>query len=714
VKKNYTQMMLGMAGILAAPVVANAQWSHLPAPPSAPQAPIGMPQWQAAPVAPQTTPHTGVQQREAWAHSQQPRPADTTSAGLYPNTATMPMLRPHGGPIQQPLSPPPGLMPDGYRGGAESPSGYGYTGQPQVHRGWTGPVPDAAYGGQSIYRPASMAAQQDVQGWIPPESVPPRAGGGAVTGGQWNADGSPNDWIPGPGGPGTAVPGTQPHGYGLHGNAAPHSGYFDQGYAPQPGMVTDPGYHQSGHAGGGASQPGSATSGAACPTCGHGHESFSGYGSPVLGGPRSYRKQLFGGGPCGTAGGLHCAGDRCQLTGPVAGSFQTIGSPGVWFGGANALIFRQHSGRHVRMSFDSDMPTPSVLSTKDADFGTFGGFEVFGGRYFNCGRSAVMGRFWALYPGDTVAEVHDGGYGNLRSAINFTEWGPTGMPDTNGITMPGDHVYGIYDGARAHRLVRSQQFTSAEINLLSFALGGAARSSCCLAAGGCGSGCGDCGSAGCGDVGCASGCGTGCGAAALGGLCGTWTPGVGTCRLRFTPLIGLRWLRFGDNLEFAASQTDTMFGTGPDDFYYRNHVTNDLVGLQLGGMGHVCFGPRLALYAGSTVGLYGNHIRARSFAGYEGDPATVISGNAHNGMPYILDSSDTVLATAAELDTGASLRLSRCWSANVGYRILGISGVANGIGQIPYDFGHLGEAAYINAHQSVILHGLTLGLSANF
>jgi hypothetical protein len=394
----------------------------------------------------------------------------------------------------------------------------------------------------------------------------------------------------------------------------------------------------------------------------------------------------------------------------VAGSFQTLGSPGVWFGGANALIFRQHSGRHVRLSFDSDMPTPSVLSTKDADFGTFGGFEVFGGRYFNCGRSAVMGRFWALYPGDVVTEVHDDSYGNLRSAVNFTKWGPTGMPDTHGLTMPGNHVYGIYDGARAHRLVRSQQFMSAEINLLSFALGGAARSSCCLAAGGCGSSC----TSGCGDVGCAAGGGAACGGGAVGGLCGTWTPGVGACRLRFTPLVGLRWLRFGDDLEFAASQTDTMFGTGPDDFYYRNHVTNDLVGLQLGGMGHLCFGPRLALYAGSTFGLYGNHIRARSFAGYEGDPATVISGNAYNGLPYVLDSSDTVLATAAELDTGASLRLSRCWSANVGYRILGIAGVANGIGQIPHDFSHLGEAAYINPHQSVILHGLTLGLSANY
>ncbi len=57
--------------------------------------------------------------------------------------------------------------------------------------------------------------------------------------------------------------------------------------------------------------------------------------------------------------------------------------------------------------------------------------------------------------------------------------------------------------------------------------------------------------------------------------------GAQCSRLRLSMLGGIRWFRYNDYLEYAASDTDTVFGTGADDVYYRNTLRNDLVGFQL-------------------------------------------------------------------------------------------------------------------------------------
>ncbi len=133
--------------------------------------------------------------------------------------------------------------------------------------------------------------------------------------------------------------------------------------------------------------------------------------------------------------------------------------------------------------------------------GTSGGFQVFGGRYFGCGRYALMGTFWGLYPSDESVMILDpaGGVGvgdYLRTDLPLTIQNPAG-DNEHGIEMPGvgGPVLGP-DGGRtgydwmtnsfAQRLVRSQDFNNVELSLFSFGLGGAARNG--LARTGCGGG----------------------------------------------------------------------------------------------------------------------------------------------------------------------------------------------------------------------------------
>jgi hypothetical protein len=367
------------------------------------------------------------------------------------------------------------------------------------------------------------------------------------------------------------------------------------------------------------------------------------------------------------------------------------------FGGVGGLIMQAEDTDYQRLTYDSNMPTEALMTTQSAEIGPSGGFEVFFGRYFNCGRNAIMASYWSLLDNSAMASVMPGPGENLRSDLPFTTLGPGGAPASMaGLTMPAQNVYDWYDGAAAHRLRRSNSFNNLEVNLLGFGLGGAALT-------GWGGGCCDpCGSA----------CGTGCGNC-IGGPNAPLTPSM-CSRLRFTWLAGIRWFQFRDAMEYATSETDTMFGTSADDFYYRNYVTNDLVGFQVGGLGSFCVTRRISLFAGPKFGIYGNNISYDTYAGTTTTPATVVSSNAYNGMPYDLDASTCQLAFLGEFNTGIGIRLTRCWSAYAGYRAIGATGVATATGMIPMSFANVGAVTHIDNTDSLLLHGAFFGGAYNF
>lgn len=378
-----------------------------------------------------------------------------------------------------------------------------------------------------------------------------------------------------------------------------------------------------------------------------------------------------------------------------------------WIFGANALLFNRVDDEYTRLSYDSNMPTDSLLSTSDVRMPATGGFELMAGRYFGCGRYAIVGSYWGLFSPEQSYTVTTPVGGNLRSSLPFTLQGPNIGATPYGITMPLENVYNWYDGAWAHQVVRDQDFQNVEVNFLSFALGGGARQPY--------------------PMDCNSGCGSGWGSRHLNkhsdpcnpcvssptGPCAPWY-GAQCSKLRLNMYGGLRWFQFRDYLQYATSTTDAVFGPTADDFYYRNNVTNDLFGGQLGGLATWCTGCRVNLWTGANVGVYNNHINYTSYAGTSTDAATVLSTNSFNGQPYNLSNSINDVAILSELTSGVGLRITRGWTSNIGYRIIGVSGVTTAVGQIPRDFSLLNDASRINNDRSLILHGLTVGAAYNF
>lgn len=385
-----------------------------------------------------------------------------------------------------------------------------------------------------------------------------------------------------------------------------------------------------------------------------------------------------------------------------------------WFVGAGVLLFNRIDDHSVALAYDTADPNSNVLTTRDASMGVMGGFEVMGGRYINCGRNAISGGYWGLFPETEMASATT--VVNLRSRHPF-----------DGVEMPGGPtVYDWFDGAVEHRVMRSSEYHNVEANLLGFGVGGAARAFGGGGGGGAGPG-GFGGGAGFGGGGFGGGFGGGGGCGSCGGSgCNSCVGTTGPCclipptcgsRLNLTWLAGFRYFRFTDNLQYAASTTNNVFNGGADDLYYDSNVTNDLTGFQLGGIANYCVGRKINLFAVNKVGVYNNYSTYYArIATNEAVPRVAIinSGNAFNGQPFMINTNDNSMALLAETGIGMGLRMSRAFSSTVSYRAVAASGVATAVTQIPFDMTHLGNAANYNHNSSLILHGLQIGGIYNF
>ncbi len=447
--------------------------------------------------------------------------------------------------------------------------------------------------------------------------------------------------------------------------------------------------------------------------------------------------------PTMTYGGAEsCYSEPAMSVGP------SIVSPNKWIFGASGLLFNRLDNQNVRLTTNTEdganpSPTPnpyiqSFLNTSDAKMQTTGGVQFNAGRYFGDGRYAIIGSYWGIFsnPNSSTIFATDQTNGNLRSNLPLNLRGPLGnwqygmsMPVGSYPVAAGPGVYDWFDGARAHRILRDQEFHSAELNFFSFALGGGARQAYAAPGGyglgggriGFGSGArslgyggtgGSCGTGNCGTGSCGDSCQTACSGPT--GPCAPWY-GAQCSKLRLNTYGGVRWFRFKESLEYAASHDDTVFNGGADDFYYRNGVTNDLVGFQLGSLATWCTGTRFNLFGGGNFGVYGNRMQATTFAGSNTQTAALMSQDlAFDGRPYNYSSTLNDVAFLGEGTLGTGVRISRGWTANVAYRLVGVSGVATAVGQIPRDFSRGDEITRINNNNSLLLHGVSLGANYNF
>lgn len=375
---------------------------------------------------------------------------------------------------------------------------------------------------------------------------------------------------------------------------------------------------------------------------------------------------LYGTGSFATAAGACDTGD----CGTTAGG-------GVWFGRLGGLILNRTRGNKQWLSVDDADITDRVMTTWDADMEYSGGFEIRGGRTFNCNQNAIELVYWGLFPVTQSQQVFAGvdTVGNLGTALLFDD-----------MLYNGAAVNNLYNNQDTHLLVRSYQFHNVEVNLLN-------ATGCGTLGTWCGTGCGSCGGSGCGSC--------------------------GNSSLQWNWSTGLRYFQFNEGMTFAsdsAAPADNVFTGAPEEIYYDIDVANHLIGMQMGASATYCLGKRISFYGSGKMGVYTAYITHESQIGGSAGVATVNNINSpFNGQAWRVASNGTGAAFLSEFDFAAAWQINNCLRATIGYRVMGVAGVALASEQIPTEtFTDILGVDHIDTNGSMLLHGGYASLEFNY
>jgi len=165
----------------------------------------------------------------------------------------------------------------------------------------------------------------------------------------------------------------------------------------------------------------------------------------------------------------------------------------------------------------------------------------------------------------------------------------------------------------------------------------------------------------------------------------------------FELLGGFRYFQFDE--EFTYSTAD---GATPID--YRLNADNTLLGLQLGSRAEICLGKRLRLAGGFKTGIFNNNANSRQqITDPTGSIFATVPTQANRNFDYSDEQND--VAILSELDLGVILQFSQRARLRVGYRAIGVSGVALATDQIPFEFDNVLATERANTNGSLQLHG---------
>ena len=335
-----------------------------------------------------------------------------------------------------------------------------------------------------------------------------------------------------------------------------------------------------------------------------------------------------------------------------------------WFGGIYALGMTRKAGDSVWLSYDTSEPAGHLLVSRDADDQWQSGNEFRFGRTIGAGRYALEVDLWGVFVKRSEVDLTSGGIGSLNSALDFGALIADGEAGGLGAAAP---VNAFFSGASLHQLRRSYEFQNIELNLLRLPLWGENLH---------------------------AGSPTG---------------------LRCHGLLGIRFFRSGDRLEYATDLTDGVLNTDNDEMLYSIDVKNYLTGVQLGGRADYLLWRRCSVYADVKLGLYGNHISHRSLIG-NGNGSAVVgpAATANAGRRFDIRSTKNDVALLGELRVGLDYQFTSTWRLTGGYRAVGLSGVALPTAQMPRNFADIDGVGQIDSTGSLIVHGFLAGLECNF
>ena len=172
-------------------------------------------------------------------------------------------------------------------------------------------------------------------------------------------------------------------------------------------------------------------------------------------------------------------------------------------------------------------------------------------------------------------------------------------------------------------------------------------------------------------------------------------------------IIGLRYIDFDESLTYTSGSDS---GAGPRSASFDSSVENSLFGLQTGGRTEFNIFRRFSGSFGLKLGAFYTRARANRRIFGEFADGSAFNPSIQNGSTsaggYDFGSSESDVSFLAELDLGLIYQLSQSSRLRLGYRRMGISGLAFASNNIPDDLANVEQLNETDDSQSLRLRGI--------
>lgn len=171
-------------------------------------------------------------------------------------------------------------------------------------------------------------------------------------------------------------------------------------------------------------------------------------------------------------------------------------------------------------------------------------------------------------------------------------------------------------------------------------------------------------------------------------------------------LAGFRLFQFNEDLRYVSNSSAAGY---PMTSEYALNADNTLTGFQVGGRNEICLSQRLRLSHAATVGIFNNRAKTRQRIFDENDYSPLVGSGPAAGRSFDYGDTKNDAAFLGQIDLGLIYQFTQKARARIGYRALGVAGVALAADQIPVDFTDPHQLQRANTNGSLLLHGLYFG-----
>ena len=179
-------------------------------------------------------------------------------------------------------------------------------------------------------------------------------------------------------------------------------------------------------------------------------------------------------------------------------------------------------------------------------------------------------------------------------------------------------------------------------------------------------------------------------------------------------LNGFRYMQFNESLEYAGvSSTNPIIRSA-----LNSSVENSLFGFQTGGRGEWHVFDRVSFAFGGKLGLFNNFAQTNIVATNQNADLTfarpVISSGPNAGAEFEFGDNKNDLSLMGELNLGLVYQWTMRTRFNIGYRVLGVSDIADSEKNIPADFTNTTVLGSSNTDGDLVFRGGYVGIEFAF